>query len=127
MRVKFDTIGGFDNIEKWLKESSSKKPTRSLTEIASEGVSRLSTNTPKDTGVTANSWVAEVETKGDVHSISWKNTAHPQTSHNVAVLIETGHGTRNGGYVPPKPYIKQSMDPVWDKAGNKIVEELIKP
>lgn len=94
--------------------------------IADKGVKALSSNTPKDTGETASGWFADVVKTRNGFEIIWKNRAHPESGVNVAKLIELGHGTRTGGYVPPNPYIKQAIKPILDSAGDRIAEELIK-
>jgi hypothetical protein len=125
MKISFESKGDFDVVRSWLKRVTENKPTTALNQIAREGERSLANNTPRDTGETASGWVSEVTTKGNTTEIVWKNNAHPESSVNVAKLIETGHGTRTGGYVAPKPYIKRAMEPVWGNTDN-AVKELIK-
>lgn len=126
MKISFESKGDFDVVRSWLKKVVSTNPSVAINQIASEGTRSLAANTPKDTGETAAGWKAEVSTKGGVTEIGWINTAHPEAGVNVAKLIELGHGTRTGGYVPPNPYIKDAMNPIFKDAGDKIVKELIK-
>ena len=120
MRVSFESKGDFDNVLAWLKGVGSKQPTAELQRIAEEGKRNLMMNTPRDTGATAQSWVYEISQNKDKFEIAWKNTAHPNLSVSMAKLIDLGHGTKNGGYVQPRPYIKRSMDSVFKSAGDKI-------
>lgn len=126
MQVTFQSKGDFSNAEAWLKDISTRTPTMALNEIASEGQRSLSNNTPKDTGKTASGWEAVVETKDGITEVSWVNRAHPNLHVNIAKLIEQGHGTGTGGYVPPRPYIKQSMERIWQTAADRIAKELVK-
>lgn len=126
MKIHFETKGSFDNLEKWLKKVSTNSPNNALKEIANQGVKSLAANTPRDTGATAAGWTADIVTARGVSEIHWTNNAHPGTSVNIATIIDKGHGTRTGGYVPPRPYIKKSMESVWSTAGDKIVKELTK-
>lgn len=126
MKVSFESRGDFEQTRAWLKRIAQSKATKALNQIADDGVKSLADNTPKSTGETADGWVAEIKRKKDVSEIAWLNKAHPDSGANMAKLIDQGHGTRTGGYVPPKPFIKQSMDAVFNTAGDKIVEELIK-
>lgn len=126
MKVSFETKGDSKALEQWLKNVSSATPSASLNSIARQGEQSLAANTPKDTGVTASGWKAKVTSKGTTSEIAWTNTAHSGESVNIAVIIDQGHGTGTGGYVPPKPYIKKSMNSVWSTAGDKIAKELIK-
>lgn len=121
MRIKIESKGGFDNALKWLNRTSNTKP-QSIANLAQDGTTSLSMSTPKDTGETASGWVHEITTNRNSLEIAWKNVAHPESKVNVAKLIELGHGTRTGGYVQPRPYIRRAMGPVWKKLDNSIRE-----
>ena len=109
---------------KWLEQPHNQKMSSVANKLADDGVKKLKSNTPKDTGATALGWHAEVKMDTKGLEIAWKNKAHPDLNVNLAKLIELGHGTKNGGYVSPRPYIKQSMDSVLTTAGDKLAEEL---
>lgn len=125
MRLTISSKGDFNNIRSWLSKTINKSPVPVLRQVADKGVTELSNNTPRATGETASSWTASiVSTKG--HSeVAWINTAHPNAGANIAILIDRGHATKNGGYVPPKPYIKQSMRTVWNDVDSKVIKELL--
>lgn len=126
MKVSFDSKGGFDNALNFLKGATNRNANTILNSIANEGVKNLKMNTPKDTGKTANGWTSEINVSKGRTEIVWKNNAHPELEVNLAKLIELGHGTKNGGYVSPRPYIKRSMDSVFRTAGDKLAGELFK-
>lgn len=126
MEVTFDSKGDFNNIQEWLDKVSKSSPSAALVKIAREGKESLHANTPRDTGQTANGWEAVITSKKGDHEIAWVNNAHPEANVNVAVIIDQGHGTGTGGYVPPRPYIQRSMDGVFGDAAKIIEEELIK-
>lgn len=126
MQVVFESKGDFDNLQKWLQSVSKNPPTAALTKIAVEGKKSLAANTPRDTGETAGGWQAEITTKPGGSEIAWINTAHPEANVNLAVIIDQGHGTGTGGYVPPRPYIQRSMNGIFSRAGTMIAEEMIK-
>ncbi len=126
MRVSFETRGGFDNTERWLKDIANNNMSSQLKQIADKGVRSLSSHTPKNTGETANSWKADIHTRGEVSEVVWTNTAHPETNVNLAKLIDLGYSTGTGGYVPPRPYIKNAMKPVWLDVDRMISKELNK-
>lgn len=126
MKISFESKGDFNGVTDWLKNVSNRNPANALNSIASEGTRSLKANTPKDTGETASGWTEKITTNGDVTEIAWTNTAHPESTANVAKLIDLGYGTGTGGYVAPRPYIKKAMKPVFDSIDNKVVKELIK-
>jgi hypothetical protein len=74
----------------------------------------LSAATPVETGETAHSWTYEVRQSKGSYEIVWKNT-HVVNGANIALLIQYGHGTGTGGYVPGRDYINPAMKPVFDK------------
>lgn len=125
MKVSFESKGDFNNMERWLSKVVKTNMESPLNQLASQGTKSLAAHTPIETGETASGWQADVIKRGEISEIVWTNNAHPEAQVNVAKLIETGHGTGTGGYVPPRPYIKQSMKPVWDKV-DLIAKELVK-
>lgn len=126
MRITFQSVGNFEASMKWLNEASQKSPSNAIRDIAIAGTAALRSATPVgDTGETANGWEPLIEQHPGRVEISFINTAHPESSVNVARLIETGHATGNGGYVPPRPYIRQAMDSVFESGTDKIIKEMI--
>lgn len=103
-----------------------RNPSTVLKTIGAEGVNSLKTNTPKNTGKTASGWTYDIKGNKTKAEVIWKNVAHPELDVNLAKLIDMGHGTRTGGYVPPRPYIKKAMSGVLKTAGDKIAKEMIK-
>lgn len=126
MRVIVSSTGDFEKTREWIARVVNKSPTGTLRHIAGDGEAALAAGTPRDTGATAGGWNSEIISTGKNSEVSWMNNAHPGESVNVAKIIDLGHGTGTGGYVPPNPYIKKSMDSVWDTTGTRIVEELMK-
>lgn len=124
MKITYESKGDFKKTEKWLSGISDGTSTNILRGIAQEGTQSLSSNTPRDTGITASGWRDEVRVTKDGIEIAWINVAHPEASVSIAKIIDIGHGTRNGGYVPPRPYIKSAMRPVWDNV-DKLIKEMI--
>lgn len=83
------------------------------------GVDALSSNTPKDTGRAAGSWGYDVRhDKGD-YEIEWFNT-DIEGGYNVAILIQYGHGTGTGGYVPGRDFINPAMKSVFDSISTDV-------
>jgi hypothetical protein len=120
LNIKFESKGGFDNVLKWMNKTSNMQYLAK--DVANYGKERLIMETPEDTGETASGWRHDIVVKQNSIEIDWRNVSHPESEVNVAKLIELGHGTGTGGYVPPRPYIKQAMSPVWKLLDNKIQE-----
>ena len=116
--------GDFSKTEKFLNTISKKLYYRNLQKYAEQGVAALASATPIDSGTTANSWDYEIrQTKNSV-SIYWTNS-NVNKGVPIAVIIQYGHGTRNGGYVQGRDYIKPAMRPIFDKIAENVWKEVI--
>lgn len=89
------------------------------------GVEALASATPKDTGKTSESWTYEIEHYKDAVSIVWANT-NKNDGVNIAILLQYGHGLKNGGYVAGRDYINPALRPVFDDIANDMWEEVTK-
>lgn len=116
--------GDFSKTEKFLNSISKKLYYRNLQKYAEQGVAALASATPVDSGTTANSWGYEIrQTKNSV-SIYWTNS-NVNKGVPIAVIIQYGHGTRNGGYVQGRDYINPAMRPIFDKIAENVWKEVI--
>ena len=115
--------GDFSKTEKFLNSISKKLYYRNLQKYAEQGVAALASATPVDSGTTANSWDYEIrQTKNSV-SIYWTNS-NVNKGVPIAVIIQYGHGTRNGGYVQGRDYINPAMRPIFDKIAENVWKEV---
>lgn len=115
--------GDFSKTEKFLNSISKKQYYRNLQKYAEQGVAALASATPVDSGTTANSWDYEIrQTKNSV-SIYWTNS-NVNKGVPIAVIIQYGHGTRNGGYVQGRDYINPAMRPIFDKIAENVWKEV---
>lgn len=94
-----------------------------LEEYGRQGVAALSSATPIDSGKTASSWYYEVEINEDNASIQWLNS-NINRGVNIAVIIQMGHGTRNGGYVQGVDYINPAIKPIFDSIAESVWKEV---
>ena len=87
---------------------------RNLEKIGKEGVEALSAATPVDTGTTASSWYYKITQKPNGAVISFCNS-NVNKGVPIAVILQYGHGTRNGGWVEGRDYINPALRPVFDR------------
>lgn len=117
---KFESTGSFDRTENWLQSLASGDFIRSkLDKAGREGVAALRAATPMDSSVTANSWTYEIKKERNGWSIIWSNT-NVVDGTPVVILLQYGHGTRNGGYVKGRDFINPAVAPVMDRIGNDV-------
>ena len=115
---------GADN---FLKRVLKQKTKVNFDKYGKMGVEALEKATPRKTGKTAQSWSYEINQNGSdgTTSIVWKNSNIADGWANVAVLIQYGHATRNGGYVQGIDYINPAMKPVFEEIAKKAYAEVI--
>lgn len=123
MKISFRHRGNFHKTEKFLKKSFGKNYLPVLEKYANQGVDALSAATPVDTGLTAASWGYEILQDKDVLSIVWNNY-NVQNGINIAIILQYGHGTRNGGYVEGRDYINPALQPIFDKMAEAAWKEV---
>lgn len=123
MGISFKQKGDFKKTEKFLKKSFGKDYIGVLERYAKEGVSHLAANTPKDSGNTAGSWSYKIEQKDSSISIIWNNS-NVQKGVNIAVILQYGHATRNGGYVSGRDYINPALRPIFDAMAEAAWKEV---
>lgn len=117
--------GNLDKTRDFLKNAEKAMHSPIFDKYGNLGVAALANATPKETGLTASSWRYEVEQTSSGISLVWKND-NVVNGFNVAVGIQYGHGTRNGGYVQGIDYINPAMKPLFEKIADDLWEEVVK-
>lgn len=118
--------GDFNNTEKFLKKSFGRNYINILENYGRQGVAALSAATPVDTGLTASSWSYKIIQNKSSISIVWENSNVQGGWANIAILLQYGHGTRNGGYVRGRDYINPALRPIFDKMADAAWREVIR-
>lgn len=115
--------GGFDKTEKFLKKSFGRNYINVLEKFGQQGVAALSAATPVESGLTAISWSYEIIQNDSSISIVWKNS-NVNKGVNIAIILQYGHGTRNGGFVSGRDYINPALKPIFDKMADAAWKEV---
>lgn len=109
--------GNFKRTEKFLKYVLDRQYLDILNEYGSQGVRALQAYTPKETGETAASWGYEVIRGKSRVTLAFYNT-HVENGVEIAVILQYGHATRNGGWVEGIDYINPALQPLFIKIAN---------
>lgn len=112
--IIFRQKGDFKKTRKFLKRCSNLQLDDILNRYGQEGVEALARATPKATGKTAASWSYAVHRDKERITITWSNS-NIVDGVPIAVILQYGHGTRNGGYVEGVDYINPAMRPIFER------------
>lgn len=124
MKIELSTTGSFKNIWNFLRKNEQQtKQDDIVQKYAQKGVDILREETPKRTGLTANSWYYEIEKNANGYIVYWLNS-NKNRDENIALLIQYGHGTGWGTYVQGKDYINPAMQKVFEEMATEIWEEV---
>lgn len=121
--ISFRHKGSFRGTEEFFERTKDGKYLSGLDRCGIEGVKALALATPVDTGLTASSWDYEIHKEKGKTSIIWTNS-NVNDGVNVAIILQYGHATKNGGYVVGIDYINPAMKPVFDKIAKDAWEEV---
>lgn len=122
--LKVKVKGNTNKIESFLRRRH-KLPIGRLDYYGQRGVDALAAATPVRTGLTAASWSYEVIEKENSASIIWRNS-NVVDGYPIAMIIQYGHGTRNGGYVQGIDYINPALRDIFDSMADEAWREVTK-
>ena len=123
--ISFRQKGDFSKLTRFLERAKESVKSGDLDKYGREGVAALSSATPIDSGKTANSWSYEIINKDGSVTITFNNS-NIQNGVPIAIILQYGHGTRNGGWVQGRDYINPAIQPVFDEIVDKAWREVTK-
>lgn len=123
--IRITHKGDFSKTTNFLKKAKLANIRKIAEYYGQKGVAALASATPVDTGVTAASWFYKIESKNGSTSITFCNS-NIQNGVPIAIILQYGHGTRNGGWVEGRDYINPALKPVFDELANKAWREVTK-
>ena len=123
--ISFRQKGDFSKLTHFLERAKESVRIGDLDKYGREGVAALSSATPIDSGETANSWSYEITNKNGCAPLAFKNS-NIQNGVPIAIILQYGHGTRNGGWVQGRDYINPAIQPIFDEIVNNAWREVTK-
>ena len=121
--IKMVCTGSFNKTEQFLKKANKASKTIDLTKYGEKGVAALQAATPTRTGVTASSWYYKIEKSGSTITLSFLNS-NVNRGVPIAIILQYGHGTNNGGWVQGRDYINPALRPIFDEMVEAIWKEV---
>lgn len=126
MKINFEHRGNFKRFERFLVKSLHVTPLiiPILEKYGKKGVAALMDATPKKSGKTAESWIYKIVKNGNgAYEIVWSNT-NVQNNVNIAILLQYGHATRNGGFVKGTDYINPAIQSIFQEMADEAWKEV---
>ncbi len=122
--ISVTTKGNYKKTDRFLHKIIERHYTKKLERYGVMGVEALSGATPVDSGNTAGHWSYEIIEEPGRTSIWWKND-NVNKGVNIAVILQYGHGTRNGGYVKGTDYINPAITPIFQEIADSAWKEVV--
>lgn len=123
--ISFKQKGDFSKLTGFLERVKEAVKLGDLNRYGREGVELLASATPKESGLTANSWYYEITHENGSSSISFHNS-NINKGVPIAIILQYGHGTRNGGWVEGIDYINPTIRPLFEKIAQDAWKEVTK-
>ena len=123
--ISFRQKGDFSKSTRFLERVGEAVCLGYLDKFGREGVNALSSATPVESGETANSWYYKIVNKKNSITITWYNS-NVVNGVPIAIILQYGHGTKNGGYVQGRDYINPAIQPIFDKIADTAWREVTK-
>lgn len=123
--ITFKQRGNFSKLDMYFEKILGAVKLGKFDKYGRMGIEALSSATPIDTGLTAESWYYETKiTKGGLN-LSFRNS-NVVDGVPIAIIIQYGHATRNGGYVKGRDYINPAIQPIFDQIAKDMWGEVTK-
>lgn len=116
--ITFRQKGNFGKVTRFMEKALEAVRLGNLDKYGRQGVAALSSATPTDSGKTASSWYYKINNRKNSVSITFYNS-NIQNGVPIAIILQYGHGTRDGGWIEGRDYINPAIQPIFDK----IVED----
>ena len=121
--VSLSHHGNFSKTDKLFENCKQMFNKGQLNKYGEIGIEYLKKYTPKDTGLTSESWYYEIEKTKTGYILVWKNS-NIQNYVPIAIILQYGHATRNGGWVEGVDYLNPALRKIFRKIAKDAQEEV---
>lgn len=125
MMIEVKQKGDFKNLTSFLEKAKEKINLGILDKYGRMGVAALQSATPKDSGKTSESWYYKINRENGTISLSFHNSNENQ-GVPIAIILQYGHATGNGGYVEGIDYINPAIQPIFTQLAEEVWKEVDK-
>lgn len=118
------TVPKFSKTLAYFEKITKFDPVKILHKYGAIGVKNLSRTTPKDTGEAAGAWGYKIEGSPDRYKLIWTNSKTTSGGTPIVLLLQYGHGTKSGYFVPGRDFINPALEPVYNSILREIGQEV---
>ena len=123
--ITFRQKGDFSKLSRYLEKVKEAAKVGVLDKYGQAGVAALSSATPVESGLTAQSWYYEIEHTKSSAVIRFLNS-NVNKGVPIAIILQYGHGTGTGGWVEGQDYINPAIQPIFDNIAEDAWKEVTK-
>lgn len=123
--ITFRQKGDFSKLSRYLEKVKEAAKVGVLDKYGQAGVAALSSATPVESGLTAQSWYYEIEHIKSSAVIRFLNS-NVNKGVPIAIILQYGHGTGTGGWVEGRDYINPAIQPIFDNIAEDAWKEVTK-
>ena len=121
--IRFEQKGNFSKLDRYLKRVNKTVDNLDLEEFGKRGVEALSSTTPVNTGLASKSWYYKIIKNKDSITITFNNS-DIENGVPIAIILQYGHATKNGGWVEGRDYINPAIQPIFDELAKNAWKEV---
>lgn len=122
--ITFRQEGDFSKLDTYLERLKGLAKWSILDKYGIAGVEALSSATPIESGKTAESWKYRIERRTNSVAIIFYNENVTPEGTPIAILLQYGHATKNGGFVEGVDYINPAIAPIFEEIANTAWSEV---
>lgn len=123
--ITFRQKGDYSKLSRYLEKVKEAAKVGVLDKYGQAGVAALSSATPVESGLTAQSWYYEIEHTKSSAVIRFLNS-NVNKGVPIAIILQYGHGTGTGGWVEGRDYINPAIQPIFDNIAEDAWKEVTK-
>ena len=121
--IRFEQKGNFSKLDRYFRRINKTVNNLDLDRFGEKGVEALSSATPVKTGLASKSWYYKIIKTKDSASILFCNS-DIENGVPIAIILQYGHATKNGGWVEGRDYINPSIQPIFDELAKNAWREV---
>lgn len=122
--VSLSHHGSFNKTERMFEKLKQLFGKGQLDKYGELGVEYLKQYTPKDTGLTSESWRYVITQTKEGYELSWVNDNIKDDYVHIAIILQYGHATKNGTWVEGVDYLNPALRKIFRDIAKDAQEEV---